>query len=131
VLGALELALPRWLYVLTWCGLAAAAIADMTNCARKWPRPLDAVLTLVLLCCGVLLAYLTIYLIWTQVGYARIEGVQGRYLLPLLLAGLFALPILPARLSPVAPFAAAGAAVALGVVSVMWPESVVRYFYVW
>ena len=64
------------------------------------------------------------------VGYPKIEGVQGRYLLPLLLAGLFALPIRPARLSPVGPFAAAAAIMATGVVTLIWPELVVRYFYV-
>ncbi len=102
----------------------------MTNRARKWPQALDAVLTLGVLCSGVLLTYLTLYLIWTQVGYPRIDGVQGRYLLPFLLAGLFALPILPARLSPVGPFAAAAAAMAVGIVTVIWPDSVVQYFYV-
>lgn len=130
VLGHLELGLPPRLYVFAWCGLAAAALADMTNRARSWPQALDSVLTLIVLCAGVLVTYLTLYLIWTLVGYPKIEGVQGRYLLPLLLAGLFALPILPARLSPVGPFAAAAAIMATGVVTLIWPESVVRYFYV-
>ena len=130
VLGHLELVLPPRLYVFAWCGLAAAAVADMTNHARSWPRALDNVLTLAVLCSALLLTYLTMYLIWTQVGYPKIEGVQGRYLLPLLLAGLFALPILPARLRPVGPFAAATAVTAAGVVTLIWPESVVQYFYV-
>ncbi len=130
VLGSLELVLPPCLYVFAWCGLAAAALADVTNRERTWPQALDSALTLVVLCSGVLLTYLTMYLIWTQVGYPTIDGVQGRYLLPLLLAGLFALPILPARLSPVGPFAAATAAMAVGVVTLIWPKSVVRYFYI-
>jgi Predicted membrane protein (DUF2142) len=130
VLGALELVLPPCLYVFAWCGLAAAALADVTNRSRTWPQALDAVLTLVVLCSGVLLTYLTIYLIWNQVGYPEIEGVQGRYFLPYLLAGLFALPMLPARLGVVAPFAAAATAMAVGVVTLVWPESVVRYFYI-
>ena len=67
------------------------------------------------------------YLIWTPVGYPTIEGVQGRYALPLLLAGLFAWPILPRRFARIAPFAAGGATVAIGTVTLMWPESVIQY----
>jgi hypothetical protein len=74
--------------------------------------------------------YLTMYLMWTPVGYPTIEGVQRRYALPLLLAGLFAWPILPRRFARVAPFAAGGATLAIGTVTLMWPESVIQYFYV-
>jgi len=79
---------------------------------------------------GVLFTYLIEYLTWTSVGYPTIDGVQGRYALPLLLAGLFAWPILPRRFARVAPFAAVVATVAIGTVTLMWPESVIQYFYV-
>jgi hypothetical protein len=130
VLGALELPLPQRLYIFALSGLLAAALADMTNPARKWPRPLDSIFTLATLSCGVLFTYLVMYLIWTPVGYPTIEGVQGRYALPLLLAGLFAWPILPGRFARIAPFAAGAATVATTTVTFMWPESVIQYFYV-
>ena len=130
VLGALELQLPQRVYIFALCGLLSAALADMTNPARKWPRPLDNVFSLAVLSSGVLFTYLTMYLIWTPVGYPTIEGMQGRYALPFLLAGLFAWPILPRRFARVAPFAAGGATVATGTVTLMWPESVIQYFYV-
>jgi hypothetical protein len=129
VLGALELPLPQRLYIFALFGLLAAALADMTNSARKWPRPCDNVFTLAVLSSGVIFTYLIMYLIWTPVGYPKIEGVQGRYALPLLLAGVFALPILPSRFAQVAPFAAATATVTAGTVTLMWPESVIQYFY--
>jgi uncharacterized membrane protein len=130
VLGALELHLPPRVYVFALCGLLSAALADMTNPARKWPRPLDNVFSLAVLSSGVLFTYLIEYLTWTSVGYPTIDGVQGRYALPLLLAGLFAWPILPRRFARVAPFAAVVATVAIGTVTLMWPESVIQYFYV-
>jgi hypothetical protein len=130
VLGALELLLPQGVYNFALCGLLAAALADMTNPARKWPRPLDNVFSLAVLSSGVLFTYLTMYLIWTPVGYPTIEGMQGRYALPFLLAGVFAWPILPRRFARVAPFAAGGATVATGTVTLMWPGSVIQYFYV-
>jgi hypothetical protein len=117
-------------YIFALCGLLSAALADMTNPARKWPRPFDNVFSLAVLSSGALFTYLTMYLIWTPVGYPTIEGVQGRYALPLLLAGLFAWPILPRRFARVAPFAAGGATVATGTVTLIWPESVIQYFYV-
>jgi hypothetical protein len=54
VLGALELQLPPRVYIFALCGLLSAALADVTNPARKWPRSLDNVFLLALLSSGVL-----------------------------------------------------------------------------
>lgn len=54
VLGALELQLPHGVYIFALCGPLAAALADMTNHARKWPRPLENVFSLAVLSSGVL-----------------------------------------------------------------------------
>ena len=83
VLGRLDLPLPRWLYHAWTAGLAAAAAADLLG-----RRPAGWRSAAVPLGLGVLLGLEAIcllqYLSWTPVGAAAIEGVQGRYVLPLL-----------------------------------------------
>ncbi len=125
ILGWLNVRLPPWLYGLWAWALAAAAVADAVGRragavvlpARQAAWPL---LCLVAALLGV---YLSQYLSWTAVGGAFIDGVQGRYLLPLLpilalaLPSLRPLPALHAALAAL-PAAAclAGAAVLPGIV---------------
>ena len=95
VLGWLAIPLPRWLYAV-WAVAAGCAIgADGLERSRTAGRWADAVLLLLAALAGVVLIYLSQYLVWTRVGAARIEGPQGRYLLPLLPMLALAVPEIP------------------------------------
>ena len=100
VLGQLDLPLPGWLFRLWVVALAAAALGDLFGRKQEHSRGLLEplfVLGIGLAC--MIATYLALYLTWTPVGAARIEGVQGRYFLPeLLLLGL----VLPRLRSPAA-----------------------------
>jgi hypothetical protein len=93
VLGRLDLPLPGWLYGLWAAALAGAVLGDMlAEERREGPRVQETLLILAIGVACLFATYLALYLTWTPVGAKRIEGVQGRYLLPLLpLLGL-ALP---------------------------------------
>lgn len=86
VLGWLAIPMPRWLYLLWGAAIGCAAGADGLGRAPRgrlgW-RLADAGLLLLAALAGVVLIYLSQYLVWTRVGAARIDGPQGRYLLPL------------------------------------------------
>lgn len=98
VVGDLTIDLPRWMYAL-WTLALLSALGALTGAARPLGRwlPLAAVLALA---GSAELIFLTQYMTWTPVGAARVDGVQGRYFIPmlpilLLLAGRW--PILPPR----------------------------------
>jgi hypothetical protein len=99
ILGNDAIRLPKWLYTLFALALASSAGALLTTAPPIWDQPIAArsiagwpiaswrwavplVLLAVLGCVG--LIYIVEYLTWTPVGYARIDGIQGRYFLPLL-----------------------------------------------
>lgn len=97
VLGRLDLELPDGFYTLAYAALAAALVGDSLVRPGRRGGPGGATAwggAFGFGCLGacVVLVYLGQYLIWTPVGAARIEGVQGRYFLPLL---LFSAPLLP------------------------------------
>jgi hypothetical protein len=62
---------------------------------RSRIRPLDAALLVIGALATVEAVYLSQYLIWTHVGLDRIDGPQGRYLLPIIPMLVLALPRLP------------------------------------
>jgi hypothetical protein len=76
----------------------------------------------------VLLVYLSLYLSWTPVGLDHVEGVQGRYFLPLLPFLMFCLPSGPAR-PGLAGLLAAPAVVLAAVGLVFLPLLIVGSFY--
>ena len=85
-LGRLEVALPA---AAMWCHLAATAWVALCLVPRlQWRFRL---LALLLVTTMVVLIQLSQYLSWTAVGQASIEGVQGRYFLPLVPSLLLAL----------------------------------------
>lgn len=102
ILGSIEIRLPAWLYSLFSLGLLSAMgelIAGTRGTAglRIAGRVTAAFAALG---CAVLIL-LVQYLTWTPVGFARIDGVQGRYFIPLLPVLILILPrilALPARL---------------------------------
>ncbi|PWU23029.1 MAG: hypothetical protein C5B48_09325 [Candidatus Rokuibacteriota bacterium] len=91
VLGWLDVSLPHDLYTVWAVGLVAACVVDLLNvsASRRW---LDSAVLLVGATSCVLAIYVAQYLLWTSVGMTRIEGVQGRYLLPILPMLALALP---------------------------------------
>ena len=93
VLGRLDLPLPGWLYTLWTAALAGAVLGDMlAERRRDGPRVQETLLILAIGVACLFATYLALYLTWTPVGAERIEGVQGRYLLPLLALLGLALP---------------------------------------
>lgn len=89
VLGVHDIRLPKVLYTLFTLALLSAMGALLTTACPIGNRPGAARIWTFL---GVLVAgtgcieliYMVQYLTWTPVGAARIDGVQGRYFLPLL-----------------------------------------------
>jgi uncharacterized membrane protein len=92
MLGCQNVAIPNWLYVL-W-GLAGAA--SLWSEIPVGPAGRITVLTAIcaLFVCGltVLLIWLGEYLNWTNVGTPSIQGLEGRYLLPVLPLLIFLIP---------------------------------------
>jgi hypothetical protein len=73
------------------------------------------------------LLLISLYIDWTQVGADRIDGVMGRYSLPLLAFALFAIPRLRLRLPPLLP---ALPAVAMGLYDIGYlPMKLVWNYY--
>lgn len=79
LLGWLDTPLPDWTQALLWCavGVIAFAGAAPLNLVQRF-------LALGLASCGALLIIAALYVAWTSVGATHVEGVQGRYFLPLL-----------------------------------------------
>ena len=90
ILGRLDLLLPQPFYPIALASMLAAYLADvkvkdgLSGCER-W-------LVAGALLLGGLLIHGILYLTWTPVGALGVEGVQGRYLIPLALAAVFAMP---------------------------------------
>jgi uncharacterized membrane protein len=83
VLGWLDTTLPTVIHMIWWMALAAALVADAGG--RSWRPGIFTrgwVAALVIFILGVVT--MLFFLIYTQPGLERIQGVQGRYLYPLL-----------------------------------------------
>jgi hypothetical protein len=92
VLGQPSIRLPHPLYRLWTAAILSAGAALVTgprSWARAWLVPAAAAVTIL---GSAELIFLALYLSWTPVGMERIDGVQGRYFIPLLPILLFALP---------------------------------------
>jgi hypothetical protein len=93
-LGNLDISLLGPLYQAWDLALAAAVLATSFGSVTARPRadgPGRGLAALAVLGCVVLI-YLTLYLSWTPVGLDHVEGVQGRYALPVLPFLAFCLP---------------------------------------
>ena len=97
VLGWLTLPLPDLAYVLP---VVALVVASSLRTIPDPRLPLPTALWGVLIIIGsVLLVMTALYLFWTPRGYPDVEGVQGRYFLPLLaLAGAILRSAVPVHL---------------------------------
>jgi uncharacterized membrane protein len=93
-LGWQDTGLPRWYHIAAWIVLTVAAgavvLADRQTRIGRVPR--------LVLAAAILLSAAAVfgieYLTWTPPGAAAVEGVQGRYFLPLALLAAVALPTL-------------------------------------
>jgi Predicted membrane protein (DUF2142) len=95
--GFLDIPLPLPVYALWFAaivaGLIATTIPPASASTTPALQPLRARLAVLGLILGsVLLIYLTLYMTWTPVGAVLVEGVQGRYFLPLLPILILAMP---------------------------------------
>jgi hypothetical protein len=92
VLGHLSIRLPHLLYTL-WTAAILSAVARLATEAPARPLGwITPVAALVAILGSAELIFLSLYVTWTPVGMERIDGIQGRYFIPLLPMLLFVLP---------------------------------------
>jgi hypothetical protein len=133
VLGWLNIILPHWLYWL-WGAAGAATVADLlvsrADDAPPALRWLDFALLVTAGGLAVTAICLTQYLNWTPIGAAGLEGVQGRYFLPLCPMLAVAMPrflIPPGRLVRAASVVLPAIAAAAGLLTI--PRVIVDFYY--
>lgn len=109
VLGLLQIVMPFDYYVL-WCAAGGVALAGLLFSGRPGApsggvQAVSLIWTTGLLAANIWLLLVMFYLNWTNVGLDFVDGVQGRYFLPLLPFLLFAIPSLRPRgkLPPLLP----------------------------
>jgi len=97
VIGTLDLFLPPWLYTVWFWAMPVALAAVVLDGARKAPSwaPLASMLGVLAIAASVVALFDGQYLSWTAVGAQAVDGVQGRYLIPLLPMLGLVLPRLP------------------------------------
>ncbi|HQT46906.1 MAG: hypothetical protein B7X08_00470 [Acidocella sp. 20-63-7] len=122
VLGNLQIVLPDR-YYLSWGFALLVAFSGVALGPRPAQPPAqiwaDCLFTglVVLSTCWLIL--ISLYVCWTPVGLDHIEGLQGRYLLPILPVLLFAIPAWPSRLR-LHPLLAAIPSMILGMVGLIY-----------
>ncbi len=88
ILGWLNIRFADWFYALWGAAFAAAVVAGVLTPrmfdARRHLRPADIAVVVLAVIATIWAIYLSQYVTWTDVGKASIDGVTGRYLLPLI-----------------------------------------------
>jgi uncharacterized membrane protein len=90
ILGWLDTPLSVWYYVfagifsILFAGLATTGSSTIASRGIRGSFTIASVL-------GILATFLILYLVWTPVGVTRVEGVQGRYLIPLAIPLVFSI----------------------------------------
>jgi hypothetical protein len=129
VLGGLQIVFPDAFYI-AW-GVAVLVAIGGLGLVRgdAGPRPAESLFVLALIVAIYWLTQITEYIDWSPVGADHVQGMQGRYLLPVLPILIFAVPKIGRRAGwPVA--APALPAILLGLVDLAYvPWTLVRYFY--
>lgn len=136
VFASLDFYMPAWFYRVWYAALAAAALAAAVmaggQAGPSTPRPW-ASLALAAAAASCLVGLILLqYLTWTEVGHATVDGVQGRYLLPVLAILVPALPTLrlPAPADGVARTVLSAPAVAAGLLGLgVLPVLIVLRYY--
>ncbi len=87
VLGVLDLILPAWVYALWFAvlslTLAGALLRGRADSGQTWPL-WAGLAGLAAIAASIVAVVDGAYLVWTGVGAGMVEGVQGRYFIPLL-----------------------------------------------
>jgi uncharacterized membrane protein len=96
VLGWLDTWLPRWIYMTYLPILVAVALFD-SACKSKVLHLWEKAYLLAICCVCFCLITMAQYLSWTKPGAPVVEGVQGRYFIPLVMPALL---ILSNRIKP-------------------------------
>ena len=101
ILGVLDIILPDWLYGLWFTALGALCLGESLAARHAGaPGPLAAALMFACIAATVLALFDGQYLSWTYTGAALVQGVQGRYFIPLLPFVGLALPTLRTAAAP-------------------------------
>jgi hypothetical protein len=122
-LGWLDTALPRWFVWFAFAVLASCFVSAWHGESRRPWLPLMS-------CCGaVALVFALQYLSWTAPGSDLVDGVQGRYFIPVAVVFALAMPSWRGLGARARPFALVGLA-SLGVVTpvVVVHALVMRYY---
>lgn len=82
-LGWLDLSLPPLYIVLAWAVLVAAALASLVSGADDGSSRHVAVIVALALASGLAALFGALYISWTPVGNFIVDGIQGRYFIPL------------------------------------------------
>jgi uncharacterized membrane protein len=93
-LGWLDTPLPAWYHRLAWLALAAGALAAMLGRSPAPAMPGRRLLVAAALLLSAVGLFAAQYITWTAPGFPTVQGVHGRYFLPLALAGAALLPSL-------------------------------------
>lgn len=121
VLGTLDVILPLQSYDVWGWALAVAVLAGLVASRKREPQDEGGLVTSILALFGALAAgwaiYVLQYLSWTRVGEVLVDGVQGRYFLPI---AALALPValLPLFRLPAATVVRASLSLPVAVVAV-------------
>ena len=84
ILGWLDVILPGWFYTFAGGALAAALVVSLARARPMLPAWSQGSLFLAA-SAAIALVFLLEYLSWTPVGWPIVQGVQGRYFLPVLM----------------------------------------------
>ena len=82
-LGWLDLSLPRLYIEVAWAILLFAALASLPRVPTETPDRRAAALTALALVSAVGVLFAALYVSWTPVGNFIVDGIQGRYFIPL------------------------------------------------
>jgi hypothetical protein len=132
VLGRLNVLFPFPFYMVWIVAVAGALLADLTAVpgamrSRHWP---EAFLLLAACFTCIFVIYISQYISWTPVGAKRIEGPQGRYLLPLIPVLAVALPRFNVAGGAAIRFAGLLALATVGVIGIfVIPTTIVTFYY--
>jgi hypothetical protein len=129
VLGGLQIMFPVGFYIAWGVALAIAAGGVALGRRAGGPALRECLFVLALMAAIYWLTQITEYIDWSPAGTDRVQGMQGRYLLPVLPMLLFAIPRLR-RGANLPRWLPALPAILLGIVDLAYvPVKLVNFFY--
>jgi uncharacterized membrane protein len=133
VFGALDVPLSSWVYTGWSWALFFAGLGEMLSAraeGNQLARFLPFGIGLLAVGSALLALYDLEYLTWTEVGMNRIDGIQGRYFLPLLACSAAFLPVFRFKKQPMAGIVLTVPAVAMAAIGLFFlPVLVVQTYH--